>query len=213
MKRIRFAIAMILTLSMLFGTTSFAQSGSTNGITVIREMSSVDINGRMFLIVEVRNDNDVDCSVYVDARSTASDGTVIGRAYSDEVYIEANGYYALVVSFSDPASAQATNYNYDLIVDSDISPYNVTSAVDCLDAHFSPVSDNDIEIYATNISPYTIRAEAIVIFYDGDEIVDFTEVALSQDPDFYMFPGEVTTEIIHTDMVYDSCGMHITATK
>ncbi len=214
MKRIRFAIVMILTLSILFGTTSFAEGGSKDGISVLRQMSSVDVNGKMFVIVEVRNDNDVDSLVYMNAWSLAEDGTVIESALSQEIYIEAGSYYALVASFNNPASAKdATNYDYELKVNNNIDPYYVTSAMDCLDAHFSTADFDDIEIYATNISPYTIQAQAMLVFYNDDEIVDFEEVYLSHDPDNYMYPGEVTTEIIHTDYVYDSCCMHMTAVK
>lgn len=215
MKKFRLAIILVLVLSMVMGTTAFAASSgkSRNGITAYEEYSSVDIFGNMFLIVMVRNDNSVNCAVSMNASSTTSDGKKIETVSSETVYLEPGAEYALVAPFTTAASAAAPNYDYDLVVDSNLSSFDAIPCTDFIDGKFSDDGKGSVKVYATNTSPYTVQAQAIVVFYKNDKIVDFQEMYLSNDSDLMLYPGEMTTETTGTTESYDASELLINAIR
>ena len=215
MKKIRFAVVMILTLSMLMGMsiTSFAATSmtTTKGVTAWKESSSVDDYGEMYLIVLVSNGNSSDAIVSMNAISLNSSGKKMESSSSDIICMNSGEDYALIATF--PKSAKATNYDYDLIVDNKLTGYDVQSASEFIDAKFSDDGNGNVKIYATNTSAYTIEGEAIAVFFDGDEIADFGRVVLSNSEDFVLSPGEMTTETVSTDHYYTSSTIYVTGVR
>ena len=214
MKKIKFAVVMVLILSMHMGSTAFAATatgGSAKGVTTLEEWSSVDDYGHMFVFVKIRNDNNVNCSVYMNAVSLNSSGTKIEEVSSSAVYMVPGETYALVASFEK--SAKATNYDYELVVDKSLDVNDYIPAGDCINASFADDGKGTVDIYASNSSAYTIEAEAIVVFYMKDQVVDFGAVALTNDSDLLLSPGEKTTEYISTDVSYDASELLCTAIR
>ncbi len=205
MKKIRLAIIMFLTLSLLMSTTAFAataSSGSTKGVTVLEEVSSVDDFGDMYVFVKVRNDNNVNCAVYMNALALKSSGKTIEEASSSTIYMVPGETYALVAAFKN--AADATNYDYDLVVDKRLDINDYTPAGDCINASFADNGKGTVDIYASNSSAYTIEADAMIIFYKDNQPVDFVEVCLTNDSDGLLSPGEKTTATVGTTASYDS---------
>ncbi len=213
MRRIRFAIVMVLVISMLICPTSFAAGKTTKGVTAVKELSSNDVDDNMYLIVEVENLNGVDCLVSMDAYATTKNGNIIETVSTETIYLDAGGSYALVASFEDPASSKAYGYDYDLIVDTDLSDYDLESATKCIDAKFSDDAKGTVTIYATNTSKYTIEGEAIVIYYKKGNIADFERVILTNETDGLLYPGDTIKESVYTRNDYDESTMYITAVR
>lgn len=213
MKKIRLAIIMILTLSMLFSSTVFATSPSkaVKGVTPYDEFSSFGIDGNMFLIVLVRNDSMYDCAVYMQASSFTPKGKKLETVKSSLILLGSGDSYALVAPFTK-ASNSATNYDYNLIVDKDMDNYLDQPCTELLDAKFSDDGNGTVTVYGTNKSSiYTIEAMAIVLFYEDDKMVDFSEMYLSNDTDLLLSPGEMTTEKGVTTYSYDASEILINA--
>ncbi len=215
MKKFRLAVVMILTLSMLMGMsiTSFAQTPFTtsDGITVLEEWSSNDDTGHMFVFTLVRNDNAADVLVSMNAISLDASGRKMETSSSDAYCMNTGETYALIASF--PNSGNATNYDYDIVVNKRINTYDVHSASECIDAKFSDDGVGNVKVYATNTSPYNLEAQAVVVFYNNDQIVDFGEVYLSNDADFLLKPGEITTEIVSTNVDYNASTIYVTGAR
>ncbi len=212
MKKIRLVLVMLLTFTMIMGSTLIVSAdGAKKGITPISEWSSVDSNGKMFVFVLVRNDNSSDRFVSMNASSYNASGKKIESAGSETIYLGAGDTYALVASFD--SSTNATNYDYDLIVDNDINSYNLANGASCLDAKFSDDGKGKVEVYATNTSPYTVTAQAMVVFYQDDSIVDFEEVCLSNDSDLMLYPGEATIEYVYTEYAYNASTIYVTGVR
>ena len=53
----------------------------------------------------------------------------------------------------------------------------------------------------------------MVVFYNNDQIVDFGEVYLSNDADFLLKPGEITTEIVSTNVDYNASTIYVTGAR
>ena len=78
MKKIRLALVMLMTLTMIMGSTIIVSAdGAKKGITPVTEWSSVDENGNMFVFVMVRNDNSSDRIVSMNASSYKASGKKI----------------------------------------------------------------------------------------------------------------------------------------
>ena len=138
----------------------------------------------------------------MDAYATNSSGTVLEKSTSETIFLEAGETYALVSTFKKATSSKATNYDYDLVVDTDASSYDVKGASNCIDAKFSDDGKGNVTVTAKNTSKYTVEAEAIVIWYDeDDQIVDFERLYLADDVDNELFPGAKTSQKAIT---YDS---------
>ena len=212
MKKIRLALVMLMTLTMIMGSTIIVSAdGAKKGITPVTEWSSVDENGNMFVFVMVRNDNSSDRIVSMNASSYNASGKKIESASSETIYLGAGETYALVSTFDK--SGNATNYDYDLIVDNDISSYNLSNGTPCLDAKFSDDGKGTVTVYATNTSPYTVTAQAMVIYYQDNSVVDFQEICLSNDSDLQLYPGEATTEYVYSEYVYDASTILVTGIR
>ena len=215
MKKIRLAIVMILTLSMVFGSTAFAAPNpkAVKSVTPYEEYSSFDINGNMFLIVLVRNDSMYDRAVYMDASSYTSSGKKLETVSSDLIVFGSGESYGLVATFTKKSDS-ATNYDYNLIVDTAVENYLYQPCTEFIDAKFSDDGNGTVTVYATNKSTnYTVETQAIVLFYYDDQLVDFVEMYLSNDSDCLLSPGEKTTEKGSTSEKYNASEILINATS
>ncbi len=212
MKKTKLAIVMILMLSMLFSTTAFAAGGENgHGVAAWKESTYSDDQGNMTLVVFVRNDNGVDCTVSMDAYLYGADGSEIETTTSDTAYLQAGESYALVARFG--STDNADSYDFDLIVNPRISSYDVQSANDCIDVTFSDNSSGTVKVNASNTSSEIVEAKAIVLFLKDDQVVDYGEVYLSSDNDYLLSPGEETEEVVRTNYAYDSSTMFSTAVR
>ncbi len=192
MKRIRLGIVMILVVSMLMGMsiTSFAVGGSKGGITVLQEYSA-NFQGMMCVLVEVRNDNNVAAAVSMNATSYDANGKKMQTDFTDNtVYLDPGEYYMLVSVFNN--SANATNYDYDLQVNTKLKSSDLAPAGSCIDSKGSR-DGNTVKVYGTNKSADIIEGHTMVVFYNGGTIVDFQEGYLSNNDDLVLYPGEATS--------------------
>jgi hypothetical protein len=208
----RFAV-LYLMCSLILCTFPVSAAGgrSKDGITAYKEWAANDADGNMFLIVLVRNDNGVASSVYMDATSVRSNGQLVKGATSETVYLRPGQIYPLVVSFGAPNGA--TNYGYNLVVSPRLDPSRVLLANECVNASFTDDGNGTVELYADNISPYNVQARATVIYFNNDNIVDFEEVAITNNYGMWLYPGESFYDEVYTDVPYNASTMYITAVR
>lgn len=212
MKRIRVSLAIMLVATMLIGvyTTAFA-SGSVGGIVVGKEYSATFDDGYMYLLVEVTNTNSVDTAVSMDAISIDASGNAMETNAEDDVFILAPGdIYMLVGVF--PNSASATNYDYDLFVNSKLGAYGVKAAGNDLDTKGYDAGNGNVEIYVTNTSSEAVSGEAVVVYYYKGQIVDFGESGL-YNTGGALKPGETMTAKFYTKQAYDSFEYYVAGMK
>ena len=211
-KRLKLVAVLVIALTVFMGMslTVFAD-GSKGGIKVRSEYSA-NFYGVMCVLVEVENTNPFDTSVTMNAISMNANGKKIeSDAANDILFMNPGDVYMLVAVL--PNSAKATNYDYDLIVDTKHDFYDPVAAGDDVDAKASDDGRGNVTIYATNKASSVVEARGMVVFYNKGTIVDFQEAYLSNDADCLMSPGESTTETVCTDAAYDSIALYVTAVK